>query len=393
VPKPVLVSALRTPIGTAYKGTLAGTSAFTLARTIVGESVRRSGIPAAAFDDVVLGESMYGGGVIGRHAALEAGLQHVPGLAVNRHCATSLSAVSAAAGSIVAGMDEVVLAGGVTSTSTSPQSKWRAQPGGEWTEGWMSPSHPDDPEAPNTDMSITVGWNAAKAHGITREEMDAWAFRSHQRAVAAAAAGQFDDELVPVPFVGPDSTERLFERDEHPRPTISMEKMASLAPLHPEIEGFSITAGNASGLNDGAAAVVLASDVRAAELGLTPLATVRAWASVGVDPRETGLAPIKAIPLALKRAGLSISDIDLWEINEAFAVVPLVTARELEIDDAHINTSGSGCSLGHPIAATGARMLVTLVHELRRRGGGIAVASMCAGGGMGSAVVLDVAAP
>jgi acetyl-CoA C-acetyltransferase len=393
VPKPVIVSAYRTPIGTAFKGTLAGTSAMALARTIVEETIRRSGIPGSAFDDIVLGESMYGGGVLARHAAVEAGLLHIPGVAVNRHCATSLTAVSMAAGSIVAGMDGIVLAGGVNSTSTAPQAKWRAQPGGEWTEGWMSPSHPDTAEAPNADMSITVGWNAAKTHGVSREEMDAWAYRSHRRAVEAADAGKFDDELVPVPVTGPDGARFLFERDEHPRPTISLEKMATLAPLHPEIEGFSITAGNSSGLNDGAAAVVVAASDRAAELGLTPLATVRAWASVGVDPRDTGLAPIRAIPLALKRAGLSVSDVDLWEINEAFAVVPLVTARELEIDDALINTSGSGCSLGHPIAATGARMIVTLVHELRRRGGGTAVAAMCAGGGMGSAVVLDVAAP
>jgi acetyl-CoA C-acetyltransferase len=387
VPKPVIVSAYRTPIGTAYKGTLAGTSALDLGRVIVSETVQRSGIPAEAYDDIVLGESMYGGGVIARHAAVEAGLTHVPGVALNRHCATSLTSVSMAAGSIVAGMDEVVIAGGVNSTSTAPTSSWRG------TEGWMSPSHPDSPEAPNVDMSITVGWNAAKARGVTREEMDAWAFRSHQRAVTAAAEGRFDDELVPVPVVGPDGATTLFERDEHPRASISLEKMATLNPLHPEIEGFSITAGNASGLNDGAAAVVVASEDRAQELGLTSLATVRAWASVGVDPRDTGLAPIRAIPLALKRAGLSISDIALWEINEAFAVVPLVTSRELEIDDALVNTSGSGCSLGHPIAATGARMVVTLVHELRRRGGGFAVASMCAGGGMGSALVLEVAAP
>lgn len=392
MPKPVLVSAYRTPIGTAYKGTLAGTSAMSLAKTIVEETVRRSGIPASAFDDIILGESLYGGGVLARHAAVEAGLLHVPGAAVNRHCATSLTSVAMAAGSIAAGMDEVVLAGGVQSTSTAPQAKFRAQPGGEWSD-WMSPSHPDTPEAPNLDMSITVGWNAAKAHGITREEMDGWAYRSHQRALEAAAAGKFDDELVPVTVTGPDGTSFLFERDEHPRANISLEKMAALNPLHPEIEGFSITAGNASGLNDAAAAVVLASEERAAELGLTPLATIRSWASVGVDPRETGLAPIRAIPLALKRAGLSVADVDLWEINEAFAVVPLVTARELGIDDALVNTSGSGCSLGHPIAATGARMIVTLVHELRRRGGGVAVASMCAGGGMAGAVVLDVAAP
>jgi acetyl-CoA C-acetyltransferase len=160
--------------------------------------------------------------------------------------------------------------------------------------------------------------------------------------------------------------------------------------LHPEIDGFSITAGNSSGVNDGAAAVAVASETRAGELGLPVLGRILSWASAGVDPHDTGLAPLKAIPLALKRAGLGVSDVDLWEINEAFAVVPLIASRELGIDEAHVNVSGSGCSLGHPIAATGARMIVTLTHELGRRGGGIAMAAMCAGGGMGTAVVIEV---
>ncbi|MCW2621480.1 MAG: acetyl-CoA acetyltransferase [Frankiales bacterium] len=392
MPKPVIVSALRTPIGTAFKGSLATTSAFDLARTLVTEVVSRSGVPGEAFDDIILGESLYGGGVIARHAAVEAGLLHVPGVALNRHCATSLTSISMGAASIISGMDEVILAGGVNSSSTAPRSSFRVQPGGEWEDG-MSPSHPDSAEAPNMDMSITVGHNAAKLRGITREEMDAWAHRSHERAVAAQDAGLFDDELIPVTVKQPDGSTFQFTKDEHPRRGITLEKMGTLKALHPEIEGFGITAGNASGINDAAAGVVLASADRAAELGLAPLATVLSWASVGVNPAETGLAPIKAIPLALKRAGLSVGDVALWEINEAFAVVPLVTGRDLGIDEAIINTSGSGCSLGHPIAASGARMIVTLVHELRRRGGGIAVAAMCAGGGMASAVVLEVAAP
>jgi acetyl-CoA C-acetyltransferase len=234
------------------------------------------------------------------------------------------------------------------------------------------------------DMSITVGWNAAVKAGVTREEMDAWALRSHRNAVRAIDEGRFEQEIIPI-----ETPHALFSVDEHPRRNTSMEKLASLKPLHPEIEGFSITAGNACGANDGAAALVVASD----RLGLPALAIVRSWASVGVDPAETGLAPVRAIPKALARAGLSPAEIGLFEINEAFAAMCVATIRLLGLDPDRVNVNGSGCSLGHPVAATGARMLVTLVHELRRRGGGIGVAAMCAGGGMGSATVIDVPAP
>jgi acetyl-CoA C-acetyltransferase len=386
----VIIAGCRTPIGTAFKGTLATTSAFALAEAVVREVVERAGLPTDAYDDVILGESLYGGGDIARHAAVEAGLTDVPGAAVNRHCASGLAAVALAAGSIRAGMDRVVVAGGTHSTSTMPQSRWRSQPGGEWADDWMSPSHPDRPDAPNRDMSITVGWNTAQALGLTREEMDRWALRSHQRAVAAQEAGKFDDELVALKVLAPDGSSLVFDRDEHPRPGSSMERLAKLAPLHPEIEGFSITAGNSSGLNDGAAALVVADVDVATALGARPLARVRSWASVGVDPARTGLAPISVIPKALSRAGLGVDDVDLFEINEAFASVALGTTRELGIDEEKVNFFGSGCSLGHPIAASGARMIVTLVHELRRRGGGVGVAAMCAGGGMGGAVVIEV---
>jgi acetyl-CoA C-acetyltransferase len=177
-----------------------------------------------------------------------------------------------------------------------------------------------------------------------------------------------------------------FRVDEHPRRNTSMEKLAALRPLHPEIEGFSITAGNACGANDAAAALVVAAD----SLGLPALATVRSWASVGVDPAQTWRAPVEAIPKALARAGLGLDDVDLFEINEAFAAMCVATIRLLGIDPDKVNVNGSGCSLGHPVAATGARMLVTLIHELRRRGGGTGVAAMCAGGGMGSATVIEV---
>jgi acetyl-CoA C-acetyltransferase len=393
MPDAVIVSACRTAIGTAFKGTLTETSAFDLADAVVAESVARSGLAPADFDDVVLGESMYGGGVIARHAALTSGLTQVPGLAVNRHCATGLSAVSTAAAQIKAGMDRAIIAGGAHSTSTAPRSNYRTPGTQEWQEWWISPSHPDRADAPNRDMAITVGWNAAQKVGVSREEMDQWAFESHQKAVAAIDEGRFADEILPLKVTRADGSLVTFDTDEHPRRNTTLEKLASLKSLHPEIEGFSITAGNASGINDGAAALTLVADDFAAEKGLTPLATIRSWKSVAVDPYETGLAPTIAIPKALELAGLSIADVDLFEINEAFAAQCVADVKVLDLDPAKVNVSGSGCSIGHPVGATGGRMLVTLVHELRRRGGGIGVASMCAGGGMGGAVVVEVPAP
>jgi acetyl-CoA C-acetyltransferase len=386
----LIVSACRTAVGTAFRGTLARTPAFDLARAVVDAAVARSGVEPGDFDDVVLGESMYGGGDIARHTAVAAGLTSVPGLAHNRHCASGMAAVQTAAASVRAGMDQAVIAGGVQSSSTSPVTRFRLPGGGEWIDPWVSPSHPDRPDAPNLDMSITVGWNAARRVGVSREEMDAWALRSHRNALRAIDGGRFEAEIVPLDVVGADGVKTTFATDEHPRRDTSLDKLARLKPLHPEIEGFSITAGNACGANDGAAAVVIVSEAHATRRAQPPLAAVRAWASVGVDPAETGLAPTRAIPKALARAGLGLGDVDLFEINEAFAAMCVATIRVLDIDPDKVNVSGSGCGLGHPIAATGARMITTLVHELRRRGGGIAVAAMCAGGGMGSATVLEV---
>ena len=389
----VIVAGARTAIGTSYKGSLIETDAMELATTAVAESVRRSGIEPELVDDVILGESLYGGGDIARYAAIEAGLVNAPGVALNRHCASGLAAVQNAAGSIITGMDRVIVAGGVQSSSTMPKTTRRVPGTDTWEEDWLAPSHRETPDAPIRDMTITVGWNAAVKAGLTREDMDAWAFRSHMRAIAGIDNGSFTDEIVPIEVTRRDGTTFTFATDEHPRRSSTLEKLASLKPLHPEIEGFSITAGNSAGVNDGAAAVVLTSRSFAEERGLEARAIVRAWASAGVLPADTGLAPSIAIPRALDRAGLKVADIDLWEINEAFASVPVAVTRELGIDDAIVNVLGSGCSLGHPVAMTGARMVLTLVHELRRRGGGTAVAAMCAGGGMASALVLEVPAP
>jgi acetyl-CoA acetyltransferase family protein len=258
---------------------------------------------------------------------------------------------------------------------------------------WSPPSHVSSDIAPNEDMSITVGWNAAVSAGVTREEMDAWAFSSHQRAIAAIDSGAFAHEIFPIEVTRRDGTVAVFDTDEHPRRSSSLEKLASLKPIHPEIEGFSITAGNASGVNDAAGALVLADRAVAAAAGAPVLGEVRAWASVGVPPQDTGLAPTKAIPKVLDRVGMTVDDVDLWEINEAFASMCVGTTRRLGISEDIVNVLGSGCSLGHPVAMTGSRMVMSLVHELRRRGGGTGITAMCAGGGMSTAVVIDVPAP
>ena len=382
----VIVSGARTAIGTAYKGSLVDVDALDLGTRAVAEAVRRAGIAPDDVDDVVLGESLYGGGAIGRYAAIAAGLVNAPGIAHNRHCGSGLAAVQTAAASIIAGMDRVVVAGGTQSTSTAPKCSRRVPGTAEWEEDWLAPSHPETADAPIRDMTITVGWNTAVKAGVSRAEMDAWAFRSHQRAVAGNDNGSFADEIFAVDL--PDGTK--FAVDEHPRRGSTMEKLASLKPLHPEIDGFSITAGNSAGVNDGAAAMVLTDRSVASAHSLAPLATVRAWASVGVPPEDSGLAPLTVIPKALDRAGLSISDVKLWEINEAFASVAVAATKGLGLDEDTVNVLGSGCSLGHPLAMSGARMVLTLVHELRRRGGGVGVAAMCASGGMGTALVLEV---
>jgi len=388
----VIVAAARTPIGTARRGSLVGFSAFDLGRFAVQEALKRSGIAVGDVDDLVLGEVLQGGGDIARYVAIELGMLEVPGLAHNRHCASGLAAVQTAAAGIRADMDHVVIAGGTESITQSP-SVFKKLPGAySGVQPWLSPSHPETPDAPTMDMSLTVGWNTAQRVGVTREEQDHWAYHSHMRAVAATDEGRFQDEIFPVDVPVKKGETRVFDTDEHPRRDTTLEKLAALPPLHPEIEGFSITAGNSSGLNDGACAMVLCDATYAADHGLEPMAVVRSWASSGLPPADTGLGPTVAIPKALARAGLEVGDVDLVEINEAFASMAVASSRILAFPHEIVNVNGSGCSLGHPVACTGARMVTTLVYELRRRGGGIAVASMCAGGGMGSATVLEVMA-
>jgi acetyl-CoA C-acetyltransferase len=376
----VIVAAARTPIGTARRGSLIGLSAFDLGRLAVEEALKRSGIPADDFDDIVLGEVLQGGGDIARYVAVELGLTDVPGMAHNRHCASGMAAVQTAAANIRAGMDRVVIAGGTESISQSPQV-FRKLPGSySGVQPWLSPSHPETPDAPAMDMSLTVGWNTAQRCDVTRAEMDDWAYHSHQRAVAAIDEGRFRDEVFAVEIPAGRGETRIFEVDEHPRRDTTVEKLASLPPLHPEIPGFSITAGNSSGLNDGSCAMVIVDDQYARDHDLEPLAVIRSWASAGVPPAETGLGPTVAIPKAADRAGIALKDVALVEINEAFASMAVASSRILGFPHEIVNVNGSGCSLGHPVACTGARMITTLTYELRRRGG------------MGSATVIEVPA-
>ena len=390
MPSAVIVSAVRTAVATARKGSLANTPPEALAAIVIREAIARSGFAYDAIDDVVLAESLAGGGAIARHASVEIGLMQAAGMALNRHCAGGLSAVGIAAGAIMTGMERTIVAGGVHSSSFMPRMQQRDATTGEWQDWWIPPTHPDSAEAPNRDMSITVGWNAAKEVGLTREELDAWALRSHQRAVAAIDAGHFVAEIVPVRVKNAEGAEVEFAIDEHARRGGTMETMAGLKVLHPEIEGFSITAGNSSGLNDAAAAMVVTSDEIARAEGKEPIAKIIGWTSLGIDPARTGVSVPPVVGKLLSRAGRKPSDIALWEINEAFASVPLGACRTLGLDEETVNISGSGCSIGHPISASGARMITTLANDLKRRGGGLGVAAMCAGGGQAGAVLIEV---
>jgi acetyl-CoA acyltransferase len=390
-PRAAIVGAARTAIGTSRKGTLANMAAIELAKPVAAAVIDRSGLDAADFDDFILAESLQGGGDSARYITVDLGLTEIPGMAVNRQCASSLSAIAVGAGQIAAGMSRAVLAGGMESCSTTPLLRKRkpfttAKAPEDYQDPWYPFSHPPTEEAPALDMSITVAHNCNVQYGISREAQDEWALRSHQHAVKAIDAGSFLDEIVPIEVPQADGTTVTFAEDEHPRRGTTLETLAGLKVLHPEIEGFSVTAGNSSGINDAAAVVALARPNTRNDV----LASVLSWSSVGVPPNRTGSAPISAIPKALDLAGRKIEDVALFEINEAFAAQAVACARELGLDEEIVNVYGSGISLGHPIAATGARMVTSAIYELRRRGGGIGLLSMCAGGGMGSAMVIEV---
>jgi acetyl-CoA C-acetyltransferase len=387
----VIVAATRTPIGRSGRS-LAGLSVRDIGMQTVSGVVAAAGLDAADLDDLILGEVLQGGGCTARYIANALGLPpDTPGGAVQRQCATGMMAVQEAAANIRSEMAEVVIAGGIETMTRGPLLFEKSPFPFGGVERFLPPSHPDTPDAPNTNMLITVGENTARECGITREESDEWSYHSNLRAVAATDDGRFATEIVPVTVPAGRGETITVSVDEHPRRDTSPEKLAALPVLSGP--GGTVTAGNSSGIADGGAALVVVARAYAEAHGMEPLATVRSWNNCGIEPARTGLAPTVCVPRALARAGLSESDVDLVEINEAFASMAVASSRKLGFPHDIVNVNGGAVGMGHPIAASGARILVTLIHELRRRGGGIGVGTLCAGGGMGAATVVEVHAP
>jgi 3-oxoadipyl-CoA thiolase len=384
VSRAVVLSGVRTPIGR-RGGALSGIRPDDLAATVISEAVKRAGVRADEIEDVYIGAANQAGEDnrnVARMAVLLAGLpESVAGVTVNRLCASGLSAVVSVCHAIAAGDGELFVAGGVESMSRAPLV--RAKPGyGDETEydtqlGWRFPNPRLAEQFPLESMGET-GENVAERWHVSREEQDAFALRSQRRWAAAAQAGRFDDELVPVDGIA---------RDEHPRPDTNAEKLAGLEPAFRA--GGTVTAGNASGINDGAAALVIASEEKARALGVEPLGRFVGSAVAGVDPRVMGIGPVPAVRKLLARTGVALDQIDLVELNEAFASQSLVVIRELGLDEERVNVNGGAIALGHPLGMSGARLVVSLLHELRRRGGRYGLATLCVGVGQGQAALFE----
>ena len=385
----VIVAATRTPIGRSGRS-LAGLSLHDIGLQTLQGVIDSVGLDTADIDDLIVGEVLQGGGDTARYLANALGLPpDTPGGAVQRQCATGMMAVQEAAAHIRSGMAEVIIAGGIETMTRGPMLFEKSPFPFGGVERYMPPSHPNTPDAPNTNMLITVGENTARECGITREESDEWSYHSHMRAVAATEDGRFAEEIVPVTVPAGRGATTTVGVDEHPRADTTLEKLAALPVLSGLPDG-QVTAGSSSGIADGGAALIVTSRRYSEAHGLAPLATVRSWNSAGIEPARTGLAPTICVPRALAKAGLAESDVDLVEINEAFATMAVASSRKLGFPHDIVNVNGGAIGLGHPIAASGARILVTLIHELRRRGGGIGVGTLCAGGGQGSATALEV---
>ena len=380
--QPVILSGVRTPIGR-RGGALAGVRPDDLAAWVIKEAVGRAGVDGAEIEDVYFGAANQAGEDnrnVARMAVLLAGLpENVAGVTLNRLCASGLSAVVAACHAVAAGDGDLFVAGGVESMSRAPLVTAKPEYGDDTvydtTLGWRFPNPRLEAMFPLESMGET-GENVAERWNVSRAEQDAFSLRSQHRWAAAAEAGRFDDELVAVNGV---------TRDEHPRPDTSAEKLAALKPAFRD--GGTVTAGNASGINDGAAALVIASAEKAHELGVEPLGRFVGSAVAGVDPRVMGIGPVPAVRKLLVRAGVGVDEIDLVELNEAFASQSLVVIRELGLDETKVNVNGGAIAMGHPLGMSGARLVVSLLHELRRRSGQLGLATLCVGVGQGQAAL------
>ncbi|HEX6939724.1 MAG TPA: thiolase family protein [Longimicrobiales bacterium] len=382
----VIVAAVRSAVARGKKnGALAGVHPVDLSAAVLRAAIERAGLAPGDVEDVLWGCAMpesAQGLNIGRLAVLRAGFPaEVCGSTINRFCSSGLQAIAMGAQAIMTGMADTVVAGGVEMMSRVPMSGFQPRLHPELTEAYIGMGH--------TAERVAERW------GISREDQDAWALRSHRRAVEAIEAGRFDGEIVPITvqrehWHGTRKTveESEFRRDELARPDTSLEKLAQLRPSF-KVNG-TVTPGNSSPYSDGAAAVVLTRREHAEALGLPILARLLTFATAGVEPDVMGIGPVKAVPKALSRAGTTLADIDLIELNEAFAAQVLAVSRELGFDEERVNVNGGAIALGHPLGATGAKLSTQLIHELRRRGGGIGLVTMCIGGGMGAAGVFEV---
>jgi len=387
----VIVSATRTAVGK-FGGTLARTAATELGAIVVREAIARAGLDAAQVGEVIMGQVLAAGAGQNpaRQAMMKAGVpKETPALTINAVCGSGLKAVMLAAQAVATGDSEIVVAGGQENMSASPHLLPGSRDGqrmGDWkmidsmiVDGLWDVYH-------QYHMGITAE-NVAKAHGISREMQDALALASQQKAAAAQAAGRFKDEIVGVTIPQKKGDPLVFASDEYVNTKTSAEALAGLRPAFDK--AGSVTAGNASGLNDGAAAVVVMSARKAAALGLQPLARIAGYATAGLDPATMGMGPVPASRKALARAGWGVGDIDLFELNEAFAAQACAVNQVLEADPARVNVNGGAIAIGHPIGASGCRVLVTLLHEMRRRNAKKGLAALCIGGGMGVALAVE----
>ena len=386
-----VLSAARTPIGR-FGGAFASLSAADLGEVAARAAIERSGLPPAALDETIFGHARQAGGGpnTARQVSHRAGVpDSVPAYTVNKACASSLKAITLGALSIAAGENEAVLAGGTECMSATPYLLTKARFGyrmgdaeivdGMYRDGFLCPLCGQ--------LMGETAENLVREFGILRAEQDAFAAESQRRAAEAAASGRFDEEIAPVTVAGRKGT-TVVERDEHPRPDTTAESLAKLPPVF-DPESGTVHAGNSSGITDGAAALVLASEEEVRRAGVEPLGRVVAWTSAGVEPERMGIGPVPALRSLLAKEKLALSDVDLIELNEAFAAQVIACARELPFDPARVNVNGGAIALGHPIGATGARIATTLLHEMKRRGAKRGVATLCVSGGMGMAVLFE----
>ncbi|HSD71898.1 MAG TPA: acetyl-CoA C-acetyltransferase [Thermoanaerobaculia bacterium] len=386
-----VLSAARTPIGR-FGGAFASLSAADLGEVAASAAVERSGLPPAAIDETIFGHARQAGGGpnTARQVSHRAGIpDSVPAYTINKACASSLKAITLGALSIAAGENDAVLVGGTECMSATPYLLTRARFGyrmgdselvdGMYRDGFLCPLCGQ--------LMGETAENLVREYGILRAEQDAFAAESQRRAAQAIASGRFADEIAPVTVAGKKGN-TIVERDEHPRPETTAESLAKLPPVF-DPESGTVHAGNSSGITDGAAALVLASEDVAARAGVAPLGRVVAWRSAGVEPERMGVGPVPALRALLERRKLRLSDIDLLELNEAFAAQVIACARELPFDLSRVNVNGGAIALGHPIGATGARIATTLLHEMKKRGARRGIATLCVSGGMGMAVLFE----